>query len=79
MASFAHRLFVAIIVAAAVFVWAFSRHPALKAMQKLCRERYEQFGTAGNASKIKVHSVSEMARQYAAGALDPKIAGAAAK
>jgi fructose-bisphosphate aldolase class II len=53
--------------------------PAMKAMQVLCKERYEQFGTAGNASKIKVVPVSEMAKQYAAGALDPKVAGVAAK
>jgi fructose-bisphosphate aldolase class II len=49
--------------------------PAIKAMQTLCKDRYEQFGTAGNASKIKVVSVSEMAKRYAAGALDPRIAG----
>ncbi len=28
--------------------------PAMDAMRDLCRERFEQFGTAGNASKIKV-------------------------
>ena len=28
--------------------------PAMDAMRELCRERFEQFGTAGNASRIKV-------------------------
>ena len=28
--------------------------PAMDAMRELCRERFERFGTAGNASKIKV-------------------------
>jgi fructose-bisphosphate aldolase class II len=47
--------------------------PAMKAMQDLCRDRYEQFGTAGNASKIKVISLADMAKRYTAGALDPKV------
>jgi fructose-bisphosphate aldolase class II len=53
--------------------------PSIAAMQKLCRDRYEQFGTAGNASKIKVLSVAEMAERYAAGELDPKVTKAAAR
>ncbi len=28
--------------------------PAMEAMREVCRRRLEQFGTAGNASKIKV-------------------------
>jgi len=48
--------------------------PALEAMQELCKERYEQFGTAGQASKIKPVPLAEMAKQYATGALDPKVA-----
>ncbi len=48
--------------------------PALEAMQKLCKERYEQFGTAGQASKIKPVPLAEMAKQYEAGVLDPKVA-----
>jgi fructose-bisphosphate aldolase class II len=32
-----------------------------------------QFGTAGHASKIKVMPLSEMARRYRSGALDPRI------
>ena len=47
--------------------------PALEAMQKLCKERFEQFGTAGNASKITPISMDEMAKRYASGSLDPKI------
>jgi fructose-bisphosphate aldolase class II len=51
--------------------------PALAAMQQLCKDRYEQFGTAGNASKITPISVAEMARRYASGALDPEVASSA--
>jgi fructose-bisphosphate aldolase class II len=52
--------------------------PAMDAMRDLCRERFEQFGTAGNASKIKVVPLAEMARRYRAGALDPRIGAMAA-
>jgi len=45
--------------------------PAMDAMRRLCRDRFEQFGAAGNASKIKVVPLSEMARRYRSGALDP--------
>ena len=47
--------------------------PAMDAMAKVCKDRFEAFGTAGNASKIKVMPMSEMAKLYAKGALDPKI------
>ncbi|HUB63785.1 MAG TPA: class II fructose-bisphosphate aldolase [Methylocella sp.] len=47
--------------------------PALEAMQEVCRQRFEQFGTAGNASKIKVLPMSAMARRYASGSLDPQL------
>jgi fructose-bisphosphate aldolase, class II len=47
--------------------------PAMAAMQKLCEDRYEQFGTAGQASKIKAIPLSEMAELYLAGKLDPKV------
>ncbi len=47
--------------------------PAIAAMQTLCEQRYEQFGTAGQASKIKAISLPDMAAQYADGTLDPKI------
>ncbi|MDX6806710.1 class II fructose-bisphosphate aldolase [Terrihabitans rhizophilus] len=46
--------------------------PASDAMAKLVGERLEQFGTAGNASKIKVIPLGEMAKRYASGELDPK-------
>ncbi len=45
--------------------------PAMDAMEKLCRDRLERFGTAGNGGKIKVVPMDEMARRYADGALDP--------
>jgi fructose-bisphosphate aldolase class II len=47
--------------------------PAMAAMRKLCAERFEQFGTAGNADKIKPISLSEMAKRYKSGSLTPKI------
>ncbi len=43
--------------------------PAREAAKRICLERYEQFGTAGNASKIKPIVLDEMARRYAAGEL----------
>jgi fructose-bisphosphate aldolase class II len=47
--------------------------PAMDAMRDLCRDRFEQFGTAGNASRIRVIPLSEMAKRYRSGALDPQI------
>ena len=41
--------------------------------QEICRQRFEQFGTAGNASKIKVLPMSAMAKRYASGSLDPQL------
>jgi fructose-bisphosphate aldolase class II len=46
--------------------------PAMEAMSKVCRERFEAFGTAGHASKITVIPMSEMARRYDSGMLAPK-------
>ncbi|MHA6645018.1 class II fructose-bisphosphate aldolase [Mesorhizobium sp. A623] len=51
---------------------------SMDAMRTLCRDRFERFGTAGNASKIKVISLDDMAKRYAAGKLDPQIATARA-
>jgi fructose-bisphosphate aldolase class II len=48
--------------------------PAMAEMQKLCRDRFERFGTAGNASKIKPIGMDDMAAAYAKGKLDPVIA-----
>ncbi len=52
--------------------------PAMDAMAKVCRDRFEAFGTAGNAPKIKIIPMSEMAKRYASGALDPKTAASKA-
>jgi fructose-bisphosphate aldolase class II len=52
--------------------------PAMEALSALCRARFEVFGTAGQASKIKPKSMAEMARLYRSGALDPQIATAKA-
>jgi len=46
---------------------------ATKAMKEICKARYESFGTAGNASKIKVLSLEAMTDLYAKGELDPKV------
>ena len=48
-------------------------NPAMDALRDLCRERFEQFGTAGHASKIRVIPLAEMAKRYRSGALDPRI------
>jgi fructose-bisphosphate aldolase class II len=49
--------------------------PAMDAMTKLCAARFAEFGTAGNASKIKkVLPVSEMAKRYKDGSLKQKFA-----
>ena len=47
--------------------------PAMQAMEKLCVERYEAFGTAGKASSIKIIPLSVMADRYRSGELDPRI------
>lgn len=52
--------------------------PAIKEMETLCRDRFERFGTAGNASKIKVIALDDMASRYASGVLDPVTKPAAA-
>ncbi|MDE2561183.1 MAG: fructose-bisphosphate aldolase class II [Sphingomonadales bacterium] len=45
--------------------------PAMDAMRQLVRDRFEAFGTAGNASRIKPVSMADMAKRYAAGVLKP--------
>ncbi len=47
--------------------------PARDAMTKLCKERFELFWTAGQASKITPVPLREMAKRYASGSLDPVI------
>ena len=48
--------------------------PSLEAMQELCRARFEQFGAAGQATKITPLPLAAMAGRYLSGALDPQIA-----
>ncbi|WP_374962853.1 class II fructose-bisphosphate aldolase, partial [Spongiibacter tropicus] len=45
----------------------------IKEMKAICVARYEAFGTAGNASKIKPVSLDVMFADYEAGKLDPKV------
>jgi fructose-bisphosphate aldolase class II len=47
--------------------------PAMDAMEKLCADRFERFGTAGNAARIKPLSLAAMSDRYAGGVLDPSI------
>lgn len=47
--------------------------PAMAEMGKLVKDRLERFGTAGNAAKITVIPMDDMAKRYADGSLDPKI------
>ena len=46
--------------------------PAMQALEELCVDRFERFGTAGNAAKIKPISLDDMAERYRNGSLDPK-------
>jgi fructose-bisphosphate aldolase, class II len=46
---------------------------ALKAMSDICIIRYEAFGTAGHASKIRPISLEVMTELYARGELDPTV------
>ncbi len=43
------------------------------AMKEICKARYEAFGTAGNASKIKPIGLEAMVQRYASGELDPRV------
>jgi len=47
--------------------------PAMDAMRAVCQQRFEEFGTAGWAGKIKPLPMAAMAKRYAAGELAPKI------
>ena len=44
--------------------------PSIAYMKKVCLERYQQFGTAGNASKIKQMTLDDYAAKYAKGELN---------
>ena len=46
---------------------------AMKAMQAICEARYNEFGTAGQAAKIKPLMMEQMADRYSKGELEPKI------
>ena len=48
--------------------------PAMKAMEQVCKDRFEQFGTAGHASKIVPLSLDQMAARYADGSISPRVA-----
>jgi fructose-bisphosphate aldolase, class II len=45
----------------------------ITAMRDICKARYEAFGTAGNASKIKPISLEAMVKRYDKGELDPRV------
>ena len=47
--------------------------PAMEAMRAVCRQRFEEFGAAGQASSIRPLPLSAMAKRYAAGELAPRI------
>jgi len=46
---------------------------ATKGMTGICKNRYEAFGSAGQASKIKPRSLEVMFEEYASGSLDAKV------
>ncbi len=46
---------------------------ATAGMKQICKDRYEAFGTAGNASRIRPLSLEAMTARYTGGELDPKI------
>ena len=52
--------------------------PAIAAAQKVCEDRFQQFGCAGQAGRLRPQTLSEMARQYAVGRLAPRPAQAPA-
>ena len=44
-----------------------------KGMKEICKARYQAFGCAGQASKIKPISLEAMVKRYEKGELDPKV------
>ena len=46
---------------------------ATQGMKEICIARYEAFGTAGNASKIRPINLEDMTSRYAKGELDPRV------
>jgi fructose-bisphosphate aldolase class II len=53
--------------------------PAKEAMRKVCAQRFEEFGAAGQASKIRAIHTSVMAKRYLTGELAPTIGKARAQ
>ncbi len=53
--------------------------PAKEAMKQVVKQRFEEFGAAGMASKIRPIHTSIMAKRYAASALAPKFGAGRAK
>lgn len=49
---------------------------AMDELEALVRDRFERFGTAGQGRKIKPITLADMARRYAEGALEPRVAAA---
>ena len=47
--------------------------PAREAAKQICKARYEQFGCAGQGSRIQPLPLPDMARQYSAGALAQRV------
>jgi fructose-bisphosphate aldolase class II len=52
--------------------------PAMDALEALCLARFEQFGTDGQAPKIRPLPLDEMAGRYRSGALGPAFSTAEA-
>jgi fructose-bisphosphate aldolase class II len=46
---------------------------AMVAARDVCKQRYQEFGCAGMASKLKPIALDDMAERYAKGALDPVV------
>jgi fructose-bisphosphate aldolase class II len=48
---------------------------SIDAMRDICRQRFEAFGCAGQASKIKVIPLDTMFKRYSKGELEPRVTG----
>ena len=49
--------------------------PAMEAMRAICQQRFEEFGAAGNADKVRPLPTTAMAKRYASGELSPRFPG----
>ena len=47
--------------------------PAREAAKAVCRQRYQQFGCAGQASKLKPVALDRMAQRYRSGELSQQV------